>query len=110
MITALDSNVLLDIFTNSPEHFEKSARALRSQLQSGSLVACGVVWAEVATFFAKPEDLRAAYLQAVTDFNSRFEGLCQRNRIERVLVDTRQDMGEVFVDYLNKRSLLNRGR
>lgn len=59
---------------------------------------------------AQPEDLRAAYLDAVARFNLRFEQMCQRNRIERILVDTGRDMSEVFVDYLNQRSLLNRGR
>jgi uncharacterized protein (DUF58 family) len=58
----------------------------------------------------QPEELRQGYLRAMRRFNDRFEDLCQRNRIERVLVDTRRDMGEVFVDYLNQRSLLNRGR
>jgi uncharacterized protein (DUF58 family) len=58
----------------------------------------------------QPEELRQGYLRAMQRFNDRFEDLCQRNRIERVLVDTRRDMGEVFVDYLNQRSLLNRGR
>jgi hypothetical protein len=58
----------------------------------------------------QPQELRQGYLRAMQRFNDRFEDLCQRNRIERVLVDTRRDMGEVFVDYLNQRSLLNRGR
>ena len=59
---------------------------------------------------AQPEDLRRGYLRAVERFNGRFEEICQRNGVERVLVDTSRSMGEVFVDYLNKRSLLNRGR
>lgn len=59
---------------------------------------------------AQPEDLRTAYLEAVGKFNLKFEQMCQRNRIERILVDTSRDMSEVFVDYLNQRSLLNRGR
>ena len=59
---------------------------------------------------AQPEDLRRDYLKAVERFNVRFEEVCQRNGVERVLVDTSRSMGEVFVDYLNKRSLLNRGR
>jgi uncharacterized protein (DUF58 family) len=61
-------------------------------------------------FLAQPEDLQRAYLEAVRKFNDGFEQMCQRNHIERVLVDTSRDMGEVFVDYLNQRSLLNRGR
>lgn len=61
-------------------------------------------------FLSQPEDLRRAYLAEVQKFNDKLEQLCSRNRIERVLVDTSRDMGEVFVDYLNQRSLRNRGR
>lgn len=57
---------------------------------------------------AQPEDLRRGYLAAVEEFNGNFERLCARNGIERVLVDTSRDMGEVFVDYLNQRSLVRR--
>ena len=57
-----------------------------------------------------PRPIRRNYLKAVETFNGRLETICQRNRIERVLVDTSRDMGEVLVDYLNHRSRLNRGR
>ena len=43
-------------------------------------------------------------------FNERLEAICQRNRVEHVLVDTSRNMGEVLVDYLNQRSRLHRGR
>jgi uncharacterized protein (DUF58 family) len=58
----------------------------------------------------QPEELRRAYLEAVGRFNANLEEICQRNRIERVLVDTSRPMGQVFVDYLNQRSRRNRGR
>jgi uncharacterized protein (DUF58 family) len=58
----------------------------------------------------QPDELRRAYLSALGEFNDRLEDVCQRNRVERVLVDTRRDLGEVLVDYLNQRSRLNRGR
>jgi uncharacterized protein (DUF58 family) len=58
----------------------------------------------------QPHELRKAYLQALGRFNTQLEDLCQRNRCERVLVDTSRDMAGVFIDYLNQRSLLNRGR
>ena len=58
----------------------------------------------------QPDELRRAYLAALAEFNDRLEDVCRRNRIERVLVDTSRDMGQVFVDYLNQRSRLNRGR
>ncbi|MBL8828150.1 MAG: DUF58 domain-containing protein [Planctomycetaceae bacterium] len=59
---------------------------------------------------AEPQELRTAYLAAVQSFNEQLEDICQRNRIERVLVDTRREMAEVLIDYLNHRSRLNRGR
>jgi uncharacterized protein (DUF58 family) len=58
----------------------------------------------------QPEDLRRGYLAALGRFNQRLEDICQRNNCELVAVDTRREMGELFVDYLNQRSLLNRGR
>jgi len=58
----------------------------------------------------QPEDLRDGYLRAVERFNGELGELCARNRVERVLVDTSRDMAGVFIDYLNHRSLLNRGR
>ena len=59
---------------------------------------------------AQPEEMREAYLRALQQFNARLEEITARNRVERVLVDTSRDMGGLFVDYLNQRSLLNRGR
>jgi uncharacterized protein (DUF58 family) len=59
---------------------------------------------------AQPAQIRRAYLRAMERFNERLETICQRNRVERVLVDTSIDMGTVLVDYLNHRSRLNRGR
>ena len=59
---------------------------------------------------AQPDQVRRAYLRAVERFNGRLEDICQRNRIERVLVDTSQNMGLALADYLNQRSRLNRWR
>ncbi|MCR4415836.1 MAG: DUF58 domain-containing protein [Thermoguttaceae bacterium] len=58
----------------------------------------------------QPEELRREYLAAVNRHNAELEALCQRNRAERVLVDTSRDMGQVFADYLNLRSRLLRHR
>ncbi len=56
------------------------------------------------------EDIRRGYLDAVRQYCDQFKDICQRNRIERVEVDTGRDLTEVLVDYLNQRSRLNRGR
>jgi uncharacterized protein (DUF58 family) len=59
---------------------------------------------------AQTDDLRRGYLAAVKKFNDQFQDLAQRNGCERILVDTSRSMSELFIDYLNKRSMLNRGR
>lgn len=61
-------------------------------------------------FLSQTEDIRNGYLKALKNFNQKFEELCQRNRIERVEVDTRRNMAEVLVDYLNQRARLRRTR
>jgi len=59
VITAVDTNVLLDLLMADREHGERSREAIRSCLAEGSLIACPVVWAEVATFF-EPDPRAAA--------------------------------------------------
>jgi uncharacterized protein (DUF58 family) len=61
-------------------------------------------------FLSQSEDIRAGYLKALSNFNREFDELCQRNRIERVEVDTRRNMAEVLIDYLNQRSRLRLAR
>jgi len=61
-------------------------------------------------YLTQPEALRDAYRRALGHHNRKFEEICQRNRVERVLVETDRNLAEVFIDYFNQRSLLNRGR
>ena len=51
MITAVDTNVLIDVFAADPTFGQASAKAVRRCLEEGALVACAVVWAETATAF-----------------------------------------------------------
>lgn len=51
MITAIDTNVLIDIFGADPIHGMRSKEAFRSRVQQGALIACEVVWAEVIALF-----------------------------------------------------------
>lgn len=55
MITAVDTSVLLDIFGADPRHGLRSKEAFRACRGEGSLVACEIVWAEVASFFESAE-------------------------------------------------------
>ena len=51
MITAVDTNVLIDIVGADPTYGGRSKEALRSSIQQGSIIACEVVWAEVISLF-----------------------------------------------------------
>ena len=59
---------------------------------------------------AQPAELRRRYLESLGRFNARLVDICNRNQIERVLVDTSRDRAEVLIDHLNQRSLVQRGR
>ena len=56
MITAVDTNVILDVLVADPKNGPASAEAIRVSLRDGSLVACEVVWAELSAAFASGQD------------------------------------------------------
>ena len=61
MITAVDTNVLVDILEPDPRFGAASGVALTRCLTEGTVVACDVVWAEVATVYGeKHSELLAA--------------------------------------------------
>jgi predicted nucleic acid-binding protein len=51
LITAVDTNVLIDVFDADAEFGLNSARAVRRCLGQGALVACDIVWAETIAHF-----------------------------------------------------------
>ncbi len=60
MITAIDTNVLIDILTADDRFAEKSAQAVRTCLNKGVIVACDVVWAETASVFPAESQFKKA--------------------------------------------------
>ncbi len=52
-----------------------------------------------------PEDLRAGYLAALRRFSERLDEIVDRNRCERVLMDTSRTTRDVLADYLNRRGV-----
>jgi uncharacterized protein (DUF58 family) len=52
----------------------------------------------------RPSELRREYLAALGRHCDELAAVCHRNRIERVLVDTSHDIGQVLSDYLHQRS------
>jgi predicted nucleic acid-binding protein len=61
LITAVDSNVLLDVFANNAEFARRSASALRRCIAEGSLIACEVVWAETGSWFPDAHSAKMAF-------------------------------------------------
>jgi predicted nucleic acid-binding protein len=68
VITAVDSNVLIDVLSADPAFGPGSRSALRRARDTGSLIVCDVVWSEVIGAFsdrgageAALERLRIAY-------------------------------------------------
>ena len=51
MITAVDSNILIDIFLDDKHFGKRSASQLRSCLHDGAVIACGVVLVETMPLF-----------------------------------------------------------
>lgn len=60
MITAVDTNVLIDILEPDPRFGQASAAELRGCLATGAVIACDVVWAEVTGWFEDEASVSAA--------------------------------------------------
>jgi hypothetical protein len=69
MITAVDTSVLLDVFTADARHLAASQTALRRVMLEGSLIVCEVVVAELRPCFSTREDLARALDKLSIDFS-----------------------------------------
>lgn len=58
MITAVDTNILLDILIPGEPHSESSKRLLDKHLSCGKLILCEVVFAELAARFPSEQELK----------------------------------------------------
>jgi predicted nucleic acid-binding protein len=55
LITAIDSNVLIDVFEPDPHFGPVSTAALEAALEAGAVIASDIVWAEVCGQFESPD-------------------------------------------------------
>ena len=60
MMTAVDTNVLFDVFHESTEHWQESAEALREAYDRGGLCISFAVYAELSPRFESRASLEAA--------------------------------------------------
>jgi predicted nucleic acid-binding protein len=69
VITRVGLERPLDVFGSDPDYGERSAAALRACLGEGGLVACDVVWAEVAAAGPSTAAARAAMERLGVEFS-----------------------------------------
>ena len=63
MITAVDTSVLLDVFTRSERHGPRSREGLIAAYDAGAILVSDIVYAELAPAFPNRSDLDAALLE-----------------------------------------------
>jgi|SRR5208283_166731 predicted nucleic acid-binding protein len=56
MITAIDTNVLLDVLLPNDEFCDAAMAAIEESVTAGSLVVCDIVYAELCVNFAAQQD------------------------------------------------------
>ena len=69
MITAVDTNILVDVFREDPLYYTTSAQALRQCMKEGIVVACDIVWAELAALFNDTEKFNTALQTLGIDYS-----------------------------------------
>jgi predicted nucleic acid-binding protein len=76
--TAVDSMVLIDLFQQETRWAPRAATAIDHAIRSGRLVACDVVWAEVAGRFGSDAVLAAAMAELSVEFDGIAEAAATR--------------------------------
>jgi predicted nucleic acid-binding protein len=71
--TAVDSSVLIDIFQDNREWGAKSADALHGAMRAGRIIACDIVWAEVAARFGATDAAATAMQTLGIEFDPMSE-------------------------------------
>lgn len=61
MITAVDTNILLDILIPDEDHFLNSKRLLDEYYGKGQLVICEIVYSELASQFLSDKELKTFF-------------------------------------------------
>lgn len=70
MITAVDTNILLDIFGADSKFGYASSDLLRKCLKEGAVHACEIVWVETATAFGNPHNCKQMLGKLPVEFSA----------------------------------------
>ena len=69
MITAVDSNVLIDVLGADPVFGLRSKAALSRSRAEGALIVCEIVWSEVMAAFPDPGATESALARFAIDYS-----------------------------------------
>jgi predicted nucleic acid-binding protein len=69
LITAIDTNVLLDVLGGDRQFGRCSAAALKRCMTEGGLLACEVVWSETGAWFSEASAARNAFSRLRIDYS-----------------------------------------
>jgi len=84
VITAIDTNVLLDVLLGDETFAQRSIHLLEKQRKRGKLIICEVVYAELAAQFSVEKDLNAFVGETgIRLVHSRVETLFQAGHLWR---------------------------
>lgn len=70
MITAVDTNILIDVFGADPRFGPRSREAVERCLGEGALVVSDVVWAETTAAFPEPDAAGRAFTELGAGFSA----------------------------------------
>jgi len=73
VITAVDTNVLIDVLGADARFGQASSRALRDAFGQGSVIACDVVWTEVTGLFPNTAGARSALEKLAIEFSATLQ-------------------------------------
>ncbi|MFZ4599243.1 MAG: type II toxin-antitoxin system VapC family toxin [Terrimicrobiaceae bacterium] len=100
MITALDTSVILDVITDDPSHAIRSLKAIRRASESGSIVICECVLAEVRPALTNEETE-----QLLADWNIVFKPSTKESSLHagamyQAYLKRNKRLGRVLPDFL----------
>jgi predicted nucleic acid-binding protein len=79
VISSVDTNILIDILEPDPTYGPSSKEALKGCLHQGSVVACEVVWAEVAVAYGHAVEKA---VEALTNMGIQFSAMTLEATLE----------------------------
>jgi hypothetical protein len=101
MITAVDSNVLIDVLSPEPTFGEASRRALHRCLSEGGLAVCEVVVAEVTARFNAVEEVeRRLHVLGVTFAPLEFATAAHAGAVWGEYLEAGGRRGRIVADFL----------